>query len=190
MVHPTRLGRAATYDDVCQVPDHLVAEILDGELWKTPRPSLPHAHVSSMLGIEIGAPFGQGRGGPGGWWILDEPELHVGPDIVVPDIAGWHRERMAGIPNAAFLTLVPDWVCEVVSPSTERIDRQRKLRIYGREGVRDVWLVNPLLRTLEVLRLENARWTLVTTLGGDEEARVEPFDAVTIPLSRIWPEMT
>lgn len=135
MSHPAPSRRAATYEDLCRVPDHLIAEILDGELFATPRPALPHARTGSLLGVEIGGPFDQGRGGPGGWWILDEPELHLGPDIVVPDLAGWTRQRLAAIPNAAFMTLPPDWACEVLSPSTERIDRQRKLRIYAREGV-------------------------------------------------------
>lgn len=191
MSNPVPARRAATYEDLCRVPDHLVAEILDGELFTTPRPALPHARTGSRLGLEIGGPFDSGRGGPGGWWILDEPELHLGADILVPDLAGWRRDRLAAIPNAAFMTQAPDWACEVLSPSTERIDRQRKLQIYAREGVGHVWLVNPILRTLEVLRLSESGgpWVMAATFGGDEEVRPEPFDAIPLPLTRIWPEL-
>jgi hypothetical protein len=84
---------------------------------------------------------------------LDEPELHFGEHVVVPDLAGWRRERMRAMPRQAFFTLAPDWVCEVLSPSTERADRGRKLRIYAEAGVAHVWFLKPADRTLEVLRL-------------------------------------
>ena len=135
--------KRATYDDVLNAPEHKVAEILDGELFLSPRPAPRHAVASSALGMAIGGVRSTGTGGPGGWWILDEPELHFGDDVVVPDLAGWRRERMPAIPDAAFFTLAPDWVCEVLSPSTERIDRGRKLRIYAEAGVAHAWLVNP-----------------------------------------------
>jgi Uma2 family endonuclease len=186
---PASIKPRATYEDLQRVPDHLVAEILDGELFATPRPALPHAQAGSALTIEIGGPFHQGRGGPGGWWILAEPEIHLHDDIVVPDLAGWRRGRLPAIPNAAFMTLAPDWACEVLSPSTERIDRLRKLRIYAREGVSCVWLVNPILRTLEILRLEDGRWVVVAAHGGEEEIHAEPFEAIVLELSRIWPTL-
>ena len=186
---PASVKARATYEDLQRVPDHLVAEILDGDLFATPRPALPHAHTGSVLGVEIGGPFGQSRGGPGGWWILDEPEIHLRDDILVPDLAGWRRERLPAIPNAAFMTLAPDWACEVLSPSTERIDRVRKLRIYAREGVSWVWLVNPILRTIEILRLEGGRWLVVATHGGEEEIHAEPFEAIVLELSRLWPAL-
>src|SRR5687768_370509 len=135
MSGPTVTKRRATYEDLVQVPDHQVAEILDGELIVTPRPALRHAGASSMLGGHLVGPFQVGRGGPGGWWILDEPELHLADDIVVPDLAGWRHEHLPVVPDAAYLTLAPDWVCEVISPATERMDRSRKMRIYAREGV-------------------------------------------------------
>jgi Uma2 family endonuclease len=184
---PASLKPRATYADLERVPDHMVAEILDGELFATPRPALPHAHAGSVLGVEIGGPFGQGRGGPGGWWILDEPELHFGEDVLVPDLAGWRRDRLATIPNDAFMTLAPDWACEVLSPLTERIDRLRKLKIYAREGVAWVWLVNPISQTLEILGLEGGRWMLIGTHGGDEAIHAEPFEAIVLELSRLWP---
>ena len=186
MRNPTAAARPATYEDLCQVPDHKVAEILDGELVVSPRPALRHAHASSWLGVILGPPFGRGSGEPGGWLILDEPELHLGDDILVPDLAGWRRERLPFVPDAAYLTLAPDWACEVLSPSTERIDRSRKMRIYAREGVRHLWLLDPLVRTLEALRLEDGRWVVLATHSDSDIVRVEPFDAIEIALNTLW----
>jgi Uma2 family endonuclease len=178
--------RAATYADLLEVPDHMVAEILDGELYASPRPAVLHALASSALGVEIGGPFHQGRGGPGGWWILDEPELHLQRDVLVPDLAGWRRSKMPTPPAAAAIELAPDWACEILSPSTEAIDRVPKLRIYAREGVGHVWFVNPHTRTLEVLRLERGAWVVVATHDGDVTVNVEPFDAVPLEMYRLW----
>ena len=180
--------RRATYEDLVKVPDHLVAEILDGELYASPRPALRHALASSALGSELGTPFQRGRGGPGGWWILDEPELHFGEDVVVPDLGGWRRERLPQLPDSASISLAPDWVCEVVSPSTERIDRVHKLPIYAREGVEHVWLINPGTRTLEVLRRSSEGWLLVSSAEGDSRIRAEPFEAIELDLSALWGE--
>ena len=188
MTGPTATRRRATYEDLCQVPDHKVAEILDGELIVSPRPALRHASASSGLGGHLWGPFHGGRGGPGGWWILDEPELHLADDILVPDLAGWRRERLPAVPDTAYMTLAPDWVCEVISPSTERIDRSRKTRIYAREGVKHLWLLDPIVRTLEVLRLENARWVLLATHSDTDVVRVEPFEAIEIELAALWPD--
>lgn len=163
-----------------------MAEILDGELYTSPRPAPRHAVASSGLGGDLVAPFDRGRGGPGGWWILDEPELHLGPDVIVPDVAGWRRTRLTAIPESAFFTLAPDWVCETLSPSTERIDRGKKLAIYAREGLSHLWLVNPIAETLEAYRLEQGRWLLLETYSGDVAARIEPFDAIAIELWRLW----
>lgn len=133
----------ATYADLEAVPPHLVAEIIDGALYTHPRPRPRHAHAYSRLGVLVGSKFDLGEGGPGGWIILDEPELHLGDDVVVPDIAGWRRGRMPRLPEEAFFTLPPDWVCEILSPSTERLDRTAKRDIYACRGVRHLWLVNP-----------------------------------------------
>ncbi len=182
------MKRRATYEDLMQVPDHLVAEIIDGELVTSPRPATPHARASSVIGRELG-PFDRDPGSPGdpgGWWILDEPELHLHDDVLVPDLAGWRRARMPTIPRAAFLSLAPDWACEVVSPRTARLDRARKMGVYAREGVGNLWLVDPLVRTLEVYRLEGERWIVASTHGGDDVARAEPFDAITLALARWW----
>jgi len=131
----------ATYEDLLKVPDHKVAEIVDGELYVSPRPAAPHALAATVLSNELGPPFHHGHGGPGGWWIVFEPELHLREDILVPDLAGWKRERMPEFPKSAFFTLPPDWICEVLSPSTERLDRARKLHVYAREGIAHAWLI-------------------------------------------------
>lgn len=178
--------RPATYEDVLNAPEHLIAEILDGELYTTPRPAVRHAVVASVLGSELGSPFQQGRGGPGGWWILFEPELHLGTEVLVPDLAGWRRARVPQLPDAPALTIAPDWVCEILSPSTEALDRVLKLRTYANERVSHVWLVNPSSETLEVLRLEAGKWILVATSDGDESVRAEPFEAWSLELFRLW----
>jgi Uma2 family endonuclease len=182
------LGRPATYDDLCAVPEHLVAEIVDGELWTSPRPAPRHTRAHSSLTAILAPPYDHGRGGPGGWWILAEPELHLGPDVLVPDVAGWRRTRMAALPRTAFFSLAPDWVCEVVSPSTARLDRAKKLRVYAREGISHCWIVDPLACTIEIFRLEARRWTLAATHEGQESIRAEPFDAIEIELTLLWEE--
>jgi Uma2 family endonuclease len=180
--------RRATYDDLLQVPPHRVAEILDGDLHVSPRPASRHALAASVLGSDLGPPFHHGRGGPGGWWILFEPELHFGEDVLVPDLAGWRRERMPEFPDTAAFTLAPDWVCEVVSPGTERLDRAKKMPVYAREQVSHLWLVNPVARTLEVCRLAEGRWLLVGTHEGAARVRPEPFHAVELDLAPLWGE--
>ncbi len=176
----------ATYNDLLTVPDHLVAEIVDGDLYASPRPSPRHAAASSGLDGALHGPFDKGRGGPGGWRILFEPELHLGRDIVVPDLAGWRRERLPDLPEQAYFSVAPDWICEVVSPSTAALDRAKKLAVYARERVSHAWLADPLARTLEVLRLENGRWTIVSTSAGADIVRAEPFEAIELDLTLLW----
>jgi len=176
-----------TYEDVLNAPENKVAEILDGELVLSPRPAMRHSLAASTLGTVVGEPFGRGRGGPGGWWILDEPELHFGLHVVVPDLAGWRRERLPSVPAAPGLELEPDWVCEVLSPSTARIDRGRKLRIYAEAGVGHLWLLDPIEQTLEVLRLREGAWTILDVLTGKAAVRAEPFEAIEIDLGELWP---
>jgi Uma2 family endonuclease len=178
--------RRATYQDLLAVPSHLVAEIIDGELTTSPRPAPRHARASSRLGGVLDGPFDRGTGGPGGWIILDEPELHHRGDVLVPDLAGWRRERLPKLPDAAHFELAPDWICEILSPSTEANDRAGKMPIYAREGVKHAWLINPLSRTLEVFRLGGTSWTLATTFRGDRTVRVEPFDAIEIDIGSLW----
>ncbi|MGH9258232.1 MAG: Uma2 family endonuclease [Vicinamibacterales bacterium] len=186
MAQPSQTRTPATYDDLLKMPDHLVAEILDGELYATPRPAPRYADAASgLLGVLHG-PFHGGRGGPGGWRILFEPELHLGPDVLVPDIAGWRRERLPALPEQTYFSLAPDWICEVVSPSTAAMDRGRKLAIYARAGVAHAWLADPIARTLEVLHPEGGRWTIVSTWTGLVTVRADPFDAIELDLSLLW----
>jgi len=169
----------------------MVGEIIDGELYASPRPASPHALAASGIGSDLFGRFNRPTNGPdapGGWWILDEPELHLGSEVMVPDLAGWRRECMPRIPDVAYFELVPDWVCEVVSPRTGILDRRRKMPIYAREGVSHLWIVDPILKTLEVYRLESGRWVVASTHGGDDLVRAEPFDAVELDIVRWWLE--
>jgi Uma2 family endonuclease len=180
--------RPATYEDLVKLPDHLVAEIVDGELHASPRPAFAHVRAGSSLGVVIGGPYDHGHGGPGGWWILDELELHLGTDVLVPDLAGWRKTRMPHRPETAYVSLAPDWVCEILSPSTAVVDRARKLAIYAREAVAHAWLIDPALQTLEVLRLEGGRWLILGTHAGNDVVRVEPFGEIDLELRLLWSE--
>ncbi len=187
-MEPTTLPKApATYEDLKRVPDHLVAQILDGELIVHPRPAIPHARVASQLMAMLLPPFSNDDGGPNDWEILIEPELHLGPDVLVPDLAGWTRERMPRTPVAPYVTLAPDWVCEVLSPSTEQVDRERKLPIYAREGIRHVWLIDPGIQELTVFRLDTGHYTRIGIFNEEDIARAAPFAAVALELERLWP---
>ena len=179
--------RKATYQDVLDAPAHRVAEIVDGTLHTHPRPAMPHALASSRLGGELTGPFDRGRSGPGGWWIIDEPELHLGEEIVVPDLAGWRRERMPDYPDTAYVSLAPDWVCEVLSPSTRRLDLHGKRPVYAREGVGHLWLVDPADRTLEAFELRDGHWVLIAGAKDDDPISIRPFDAITFSLGDLWP---
>jgi Uma2 family endonuclease len=185
--------RRATYEDLLAVPDHLVAEIIDGELYTFPRPAVRHARAEIALGSLLFQTFNKGRGGPGGWEILAEPELHFDEDVLVPDLAGWHRERYPVIgpnDNPKFITVPPDWICEVLSPSTMKIDRGKKLGVYAREGVKHVWFVVPLKTTVEIYELQGSELVLCTTHSGDERIRAVPFEAVEIALLDLWPDFS
>jgi Uma2 family endonuclease len=178
------LKKNASYEDLREIPDHFVAEMFDGDLYTFPRPALPHANATGSLFAEVHKSFH--RKGPGGWVILFEPELHFGRDVLVPDIAGWRRARLPNVPPDAYLTLAPDWICEVLSTSTEAIDRGKKQRIYAREGVGYAWLVEPLAHTLEVLRLDAGRWVPLGSYEADARVRAAPFDALELDLGTLW----
>jgi Uma2 family endonuclease len=187
MAAPAR--KAPTYDDVLASPPHVIAEIVDGELVLSPRPASRHGAAASALSDELGPPFKRGRGGPGGWILLYEPELHLGNDILVPDLAGWRRERMPLLPDAPFLTLSPDWVCEVLSPGSARTDRKLKMPLYAREGVPNAWLLDPGEKTLEIYRLVDKNWSLLATYADADRVRAEPFDAIELDLSVLWADV-
>jgi Uma2 family endonuclease len=178
--------RKATYADLEAVPPHQVAELVDGELYVSPRPASPHARAAGRLYSQLEGPFDQGRGGPGGWLLLFEPELHLGEDVLVPDVAGWRRERMPEMPHAPAFTLAPDWLCEVLSPSTAVLDREKKMKVYAREGVHHLWLVDPLRQVLEVYGLEDSRWEQRGVHTGQARVHVEPFTPLLLELGLLW----
>lgn len=177
--------RGARYEDLEALPRNLVGEIVAGDLYASPRPAVLHARAASKLGSRIGGPFDDGIGGPGGWVILDEPELHIDGQVLVPDLAGWRRERMPQLPDAAAFDVAPDWICEVLSPSTEALDRAKKMPVYANSGVQHAWLVDPGPRTLEVFRLDGPGWRLLRTFTEDV-VRAEPFDAIELELAALW----
>ena len=170
-------------------PEDKVAEVIDGRFHLHPRPALAHAAAASALGEELGPPFKRGKGGPGGWIILDEPELHLADDILVPDLAGWRRARLPALPAEPYLTLSPDWVCEVLSPATAKTDRADKLPIYARQAVRHVWLIDPLQHTLETLRLDGEHYTLLGVHTDEAVVNSEPFEVFDLQLSVLWADV-
>ena len=193
MGQPVEQLREATYADIEALPPNMVGQILHGQLFVMPRPASLHALACSRLGSRLDGPFGLGEGGPGGWWILFEPELHfpnphvkAGKDVLVPDLAGWRVEKMPEVLDVPFFTMSPDWICEVLSPSTERIDREEKMPIYAREGVQWAWLIDPLKRSLEAYALDGKRWNDAGRWGANELVRVAPFDAVELKLAVLW----
>lgn len=179
--------KRATYADLEAVPSHLVAEIIDGELVTHPRPSPRHAATANAVAAKLTEPFQWGGQGPGGWVFLTEPELHLGPSIVVPDVAAWRRERLPVAPDTAFLEVVPDWVCEVLSGSTEQRDRSTKRRIYAEAGTDYLWLIDPRQQLVETFVLKGGHWVLTGTWGRDETLSAPPFDAISFSLADLWP---
>jgi len=189
MVKPAHQDRRQTlYDAYRAVPSHQRAEIIRGTLYVSPRPAPRHANATSVLGGELNGAFQRGRGGPGGWWILDEPELQlVALEPMAPDLAGWRVERMPTLPESAYFVIPPDWICEVLSKSTENVDRNEKLPIYAAHEVGHVWLIDPIAKTLEVYALgDDHRWREVRVYEGDVRVRVEPFTAIELDLSALW----
>ena len=186
---PKTHAKPATYDDLRRLPAHLVGELVGGELRVSPRPAPAHARAASILGAELTGPFDRKPGepgGPGGWWLLDEPELHLHGDVVVPDLAGWRRERMPALPEDHRFEIVPDWVCEILSPSTARKDRALKLPLYARFGVAHAWLVDPAARTLEAFELREGLWSLVGVFKDEDTVAAPPFAAVPFGLAVLW----
>ena len=179
--------RGATYEDLLAVPEHLVAEIIDGELVTSPRPAARHALAASSLGAELVNRFGRrGGGGPGGWLVLFEPELHIAGQVLVPDLAAWRRSRMPEVPDVSYFELEPDWVCEVISLSTAARDRTRKADHYAAAGVSFLWLLDPGPRTLETMALVDGTWRRSASFAGDGRVRAEPFAEVEIDLGLFW----
>jgi len=179
--------RLATYEDLFDLPNNMVGQIIHGQLIAMPRPAPKHTTASSNIGYEIGNPFHRGRGGPGGWRILDEPEIHLYGNIVVPDLAGWRRERMPQLPDTAYFELAPDWICEVLSPSTSRLDRADKMPLYANWGVTHLWLVDPDMQTLESYQLQaDGHWLLLKVYQQQDAVSAPPFEAISFNLDGLW----
>lgn len=184
-----KVSGPATYQDVLDAPPHMVAEVVAGILHTQPGPAKRHAWASSVMGVEIGAPFGRGKGGPGGWLIMDNPELHLAEDIIVPDIAGWRLETMSEDMEGAHLTQAPDWVCEVLSPPTRQFDLDEKRAEFARERVRHLRIPDPDTKSLEVFELHDGLRVLLATPVDDAPVSLPPFDAISFPPDALWPEI-
>lgn len=181
--------KKAIYDDLFSVPENMIGEIIDGELIVTPRPSVKHVYAASTLGMKIGSPYQLGDGGgPGGWVILVEPEVKLAEDVVVPDLAGWKKERYPRSVETNWIAVSPDWVCEVLSPGTMRTDKIKKMPLYVRHNVGHIWLVDPVARMVEIFRLESGRWVVVAVYADHDRMRAEPFQEIEINLYDIWQE--
>jgi Uma2 family endonuclease len=176
------------YEQLMALPEGLTGEIINGQLRTQPRPAWPHSLASSRLGADIEGPYGRGRGGPGGWWIIDEPEVHfvLDTEVMVPDIAGWRKKRMPSPPEGHKIQVVPDWVCEVFSPSTKSTDREEKMPLYAHYGVRFAWLVDPKTHTLETYKLTDFKWKPLGIFRDDDTVCVVPFDQIVIHLADLW----
>lgn len=182
--------KKATYDDVLKLSENMVGEIIDGELYVSPRPSSKHALAASRLTGKLEPLYGGAGNGPGGWWIITEPEIHFGKnpneEIFVPDLAGWHKEKMPVFPDVAFFDVTPDWICEILSPSNMRLDRTKKVPLYATLGVKHLWLINPRDKTLEVFRLETGRWVLLSNYAEIDTVKAEPFQEMEFDLGNLW----
>ncbi|NLJ27076.1 MAG: Uma2 family endonuclease [Deltaproteobacteria bacterium] len=178
--------RKAAYEDLFSIPENMTGEIINGELVVTPRPSRKHIYTATALGGEVIPPYQFGRGGPGGWIILMEPEIGLGEHILVPDLAGWKEERFPDEEPHNWISVVPDWICEVLSPSTLKRDKMEKMPIYARRGVPYFWLIDPVAETLDVFRLEHGNWMVAGLYVEDAKVRAEPFTEIEINLSDLW----
>lgn len=178
--------RAATLADLEALPDNVVGEIVGSELVVSPIfESLVAVARTSLLGELVG-PFHKRQTGPKRWWILSRPAVQLSDDVLAPDLVGWTRDRLPRLEDISAFTLTPDWICEILSPSTMRLDRALKMPVYAREGVRHAWLIDPRAKTLEAFRLEGGRWVLLGVWSEDALVRAEPFDAVELALSELW----
>jgi Uma2 family endonuclease len=184
-----RAARPKTlYEKLEALPEELTAEIIDGQLYTEPQPALDHVLAASNLGAELIGPYSRGRGGPGGWWILLEPEIHFvrKTEVVVPDVAGWRRERLPTLPKRGHIAMAPHWICEILSPSTRSKDREIKLPLFARYGVPHVWLLDPQTYSLETYELVGANLALTGTFGPDSSPAAAPFEAVRFRIADLW----
>ncbi len=178
--------KKATYEDLYGIPENMIGEIIDGELIVHPRPSRKHIYASSVLGGKINPSYQFGSGGPGGWIILDEPEVQLGEHTLVPDLAGWKMERFPVEEETNSITVAPDWVCEILSPGTVRTDKIQKMPIYARHAVGHFWLIDPIAMTMDVFKLGDSKWVLLGSFAENDKVRAEPFQEVEFNLGELW----
>jgi hypothetical protein len=178
--------KRASYEDLYDIPENMIGGIIGGGLIVTPRPARRHMDAAASLGGELIPPFRFGRGGPGGWVIYYEPEVHFGDDILVPDLAGWRSERLSVLPDEHRFTVIPDWICEILSPSTARNDKIKKMRIYAQHGVSYAWLVDPMMKMLEVFALEAGKWVVLDVYADNDKVRARPFQELEFDLRHLW----
>ena len=176
----------ASYADLVAAPGDQIAELAGGDLYLSPRPRPRHARIASALGSDLHDAFDHGRSGPGGWWVIFEPELHLDGNVLVPDLAAWRRDRMPSLPDEGWFEAAPDWVCEILSPSTEELDRTRKMPRYAYAGIPTLWIVDPPARRLEIYSRNQTTWHLDATLTDVASVSAPPFEAITIDLGRLW----
>ncbi len=187
MAEPAR--KRATYDDLYNIPENMTGEIIDGQLYATPRPSRKHVRTVYSLGYVIGRSYDfDERGGPGGWIFLPESEIQLDGDTFVPDLAGWRKERFPAEEDHNWISVAPDWVCEILSPSSIRHDRITKIGTYAKHRIPYFWLVDPVAKILEVFKLESGRWTVAGAYAENEKVRAEPFQEIEIDLANLWLE--
>lgn len=181
--------KKASYEDLYRIPENMTGEIIAGELIVTPRPSRKHGYAATALGAKVttGYQLGEG-GGPGGWVIIIEPEIRFGEDFIVPDLAGWRRERFPASEEHNWISIAPDWVCEILSPHTARLDKHGKMKVYSHHGVPHLWLIDPLNRTFDVFRLQSGQWVVLGFYTDDDRVRAEPFSEIEIDLKILWLE--
>lgn len=178
---------AATYADVLAAPPDQVAELVSGALHLQPRPRMRHGHAMLRLTGRLERAFGDDLGDDeGDWYFAIEPEIHLGSNVVVPDIAGWRRENLPDDLDVAYMEVAPDWLCEVLSASTRNFDLTEKRAVYGRAGVRHLWFVDPQSKTLEAFENRDGAWVLLDALGGEAAVALPPFAELSFPLETLW----
>ena len=176
------------YDELCALPERLTGEILNGQLYTQPRPTGMHMGAETALSGLLFGPYHRGMGGPGGWRFVNEPEIHFVRDteVAVPDLGGWRRERLPLLPKGHRFEVVPDWICEILSPSTESKDREIKMPLYHHYGVKYVWLVDPRVLTLEAFEAGQDGWNLIGQFNAGDRVSVAPFTEAVFTLSELW----